>query len=207
MKRENNMDYEKIDERLKAFEESTTQIESIQESQFEIAPDEIKASGEPSKTATEFLESKFGSEKEKDYKRIMALSAVAAGMEASPEEIASAVDEAAARTKTAYKVETGELDITQVAEVVIDHAAARLNAFIQSKLNMERIAETVSNVVAYVFPPARVAKTFIKATVMKVEPVVRKCITAGINLVANCAKKAVRGIKKAFSRVKRWINA
>ena len=55
------MDYEKIDERLKAFEESTTQIESIQESQFEIAPDEIQASGEPSKTATEFLESKFGS--------------------------------------------------------------------------------------------------------------------------------------------------
>ena len=187
-----------VDSNTELYEGAALEVEKIEAEEINIEVDETNPA------ISEYLNSDFGSHQEQKIKKMMAAAAIASGTEGSPEEVASQADASAVNIKTAYKVSTGELDVTESAEVLIDSAAARLDTFIQENLDMNFIGETVVDAVAIAYPPAAQLKPYVKAVLKKVEPVVRKAISAGIKTVANYAKKTVRTIS---SKVKNLAKA
>lgn len=193
------MDIDKIEKSLDAIEDgsemmtSNANIEMLKADEVEVE-EVIPETVENNPVINEYLNSDFGSYQEQEIKKMMAAAAIASGSEATPEEVASQADTSAVSIKTAYKVSTGQLDITRSTDVLIDQAAARLNTFIQEKLDMNRIGEAVVDAVAYVYPPVKLLKPYVRVVMKKVEPVVRKAITTGIKTVATYAKKTVRTI-------------
>ena len=203
------MDYDKMEQYAQIIEEGSAMMTSDSNTKlYEEVESEVEETvtekSENNPVINEFLNSDFGSHQEQVIKKMMAAAAIASGTEASPEEVASQADASAVNIKTAYKVSTGELDITESAEVLIDHAAARLDTFIQENLNMDFIGEKVVDIVAMAYPPVKQLKPYVKVVLKKVEPVVRKAITTGIKTVATYAKKTVRSIS---SKVKNLAKA
>lgn len=189
------MDYEKIEQNIEVMEDGNAIMTSSSNAEiYDVEELTTETVGESNPALNEFLSSDFGSHEEQVIKKMMAAAAIASGSEASPEEVASQADASATSIKTAYKVSTGELDVTESAEIIIDQAAARLNTFIQEKLDMDFIGEKVVDVVAMVYPPAAQLKPYVKVVLKKAEPIVRKAITTGINTVATYAKKTVKSV-------------
>lgn len=203
------MDYDKMEQDAQIIEDGSAMMTSDSNSKLqEVAESEMEENNtkidENNPAINEFLNSDFGSHQEQVIKKMMAAAAIASGTEAPPEEVASQADASAVSIKTAYKVSTGELDITESTDVLIDHAAARLDTFIQKNLDMNFIGEKVVDVVAMAYPPVAQLKPYVKVVLKKVEPVVRKAITTGIKTVATYAKKTVRSIS---SKVKNLAKA
>ena len=206
------MDYDKIEKNAETIEQVSAILASDSNAEMygvdELEVEEINAEkGENNTALNEFLNSDFGSHEEQIIKKMMAAAAIASGSEASPEEVASQADASAVSIKTAYKVSTGELDVTESAEVLIDYGAARLDTFIQEKLNMNFIGEVVVDAVALAYPPAAQLKPYVKVVLKKVEPVVKKAISAGIKTVANYAKKTVRTISSTVKSLAKALLA
>lgn len=206
------MDYEKIEQNAQTIDQVSAMMTSdsnakmYEVEEFE-AEEMLTAEGENNPAINKFLNSDFGSEQEQVIKKMMAAAAIVSGTEASPEEVASQADASAVSIKTAYKVSTGELDVTESAEVLIDYAASRLNTFVQEKLDVNFIGEVVVDAVALAYPPAAQLKPYVKAVLKKVEPVVRKAITTGIKTVANYAKKTVRTISSTVKNLAKALLA
>lgn len=207
------MDYEKMEEDSLIIEEINAMMTADSNRELyerevmeaeEIEVEELTAEGaEKNPVINDFLNSEYGSHEEQVIKKMMAAAAIASGTEATPEEVASQADASAVSIKTAYKVSTGELDITESTDVLIDQAAARLDTFIQENLDMDWIGEKVVDVVAMAYPPAAQLKPYVKAVLKKSEPVVRQAISMGIKTVATYTKKAVRSIStkvKSFAK-------
>lgn len=189
------MDYEKIETAIALLDENSSKMSSQSEAQLDIDFEELAYDDNDSSDSIQsFLESQFGSDEELEMKKIMALTAVAAGSDSSASEIASQADASAVYAKVAYKVNTGELDVIEATEVIIDHGAARLNTLMQENLDMEMTGELIADTIAVAYPPAKVAKPFIKAIVKKAEPMVRKVICSGIKQISTYAKEAVRSV-------------
>ncbi len=202
------MDYEKIEQSIEAIEEVSTMMTSVSnEEMYEVEEVVSVEENENNPALNEFLNSDFGSHQEQVIKKMMAAAAIASGSEVSPEEVASKADASATSIKTAYKVSTGELDVTESAEIIIDQAAARLDTFIQKKLDMDFIGEKVVDVIGLVYPPARQLKPYVKAVLKKVEPIVRKAITTGINTVATYAKKTVKSVSSKIKNLAKKLLA
>lgn len=199
------MDYEKMEQDAEIIDEvgaimtsdSNTELyeREVMEEE-EIGVEELSAKGaEKNPAINDFLNSEYGSHEEQVIKKMMAAAAIASGTEATSEEVASQADASAVSIKTAYKVSTGEIDITESTDVLIDQAAARLDTFIQKNMDMDFIADRLVDVVALLaYPPAAQLRPYVKIVLKKVEPVVRKAITVGIKTVASYAKKTVRTI-------------
>lgn len=198
------MNYEKIEQYNDIIEESSKIISSFSNTEMYEVEETFTEENENNPALDEFLNSDFGSRQEMTIKKMMAAAAIASGTEESPEEVASQADASATSIKTAYKVSTGELDITKSAEVLIDRGAARLNTFIQENLNMDFIADRAVDLVAWAYPPVAQLRPYVKVVLRKVEPVVRKAITTGIKAVASHAKKTVRIVT---SKVKSFAKA
>ena len=146
------MDYDKIEKNAQTIEQVSAILASDSTAEMygvdELEVEEINVEkGENNPALNEFLNSDFGSHQEQAIKKMMAAAAIASGTEASSEEVASQADASAVSIKTAYKVSTGELDVTESAEVLIDYAAARLDTFVQEKLDMNFIGEAVVDAV------------------------------------------------------------
>ena len=211
------MDYEKMEEDALIIEEinammtvdSNTELyEGAVKAAEEIEVEELNTErAEKNPAINDFLNSDYGSHEEQVIKKMMAAAAIASGSESSPEEVASQADASAVSIKTAYKVSTGELDVTESAEVLIDHAAARLDTFVQEKLDMNFIGDVVVDAVAAAYPPAAQLRPYVKVVLKKVEPVVRKAISAGIKTVANYAKKTVRTISSTVKNLAKALLA
>ncbi|MDE6551795.1 MAG: hypothetical protein K2K98_02365 [Muribaculaceae bacterium] len=208
------MDYEKMEEDALIIEEigsmmttdSNTELYKgeVMESE-DIEVEELNAEGaEKNPAVNDFLNSDYGSHEEQVIKKMMAAAAIAYGSEDSPEEVASQADASAVSIKTAYKVSTGEIDITESTEILIDQAAARLDTFIQKKLDMEWVGEKIVDVVTTAYPPVAQLKPYVKAVMKRAEPMVRKAITTGIKAVASYAKTTVKTIS---SKVKNLAKA
>lgn len=203
------MDYDKIEQDAQIIAETSAMMISDSNMELyeaeEIEVQEINKEGiEKNPAIDDYLNTDFGSHQEQVIKKMMAAAAIASGSEASPEYIASQADASVVSIKTAYKVSTGELDITESTEVLIDQAAARLNTFIQKKLDMELVGEKLVDVVAIAYPPAAQLKPYVKAVLKRTEPIVRKAITTGIDTVATYTKKAVKSIS---TKVKNFTKA
>lgn len=211
------MDYEKMEQDAEIIEEfsamrtSDSNTELYEEAVLEaekIEAEEINVEiDEQNHAINDYLNSDYGSEQEQVIKKMMAAAAIASSeleSNASPEEVASQADASAISIKTAYKVSTGELDVTESTEVLIDQAAARLDTFIQKKLDVEWVGEKIVDVVAMAYPPAAQLKPYVKAVLKKTEPIVRKAISTGIKTVATYTKKAVKSIS---AKVKNFAKA
>ena len=203
------MDYEKMEEDALIIDEINAMMTVDSNTELYegevMEAEELNAEGaEKNPVINDFLNSDYGSHEEQVIKKMMAAAAIASGSEDSPEEVASQADASAVSIKTAYKVSTGEIDITESTEILIDQAAARLDTFIQKNLDMEWIGEKVVNTVAMVYPPAAQLKPYVKAVLKKTEPIVRKAITCGIKTVATFTKKAVRSVS---TKVKNFAKA
>ncbi len=205
------MDYEKMEEDALIIEKINAMMTVDSNTELYegevMEAEELNAEGaEKNPAINDFLNSDYGSHEEQVIKKMMAAAAIASGSDsdATPEEVASQADASAVSIKTAYKVSTGEIDITESAEILIDQAAARLDTFIQKNLDMEWIGEKVVNTVAMVYPPAAQLKPYVKAVLKKTEPIVRKAITCGIKTVATFTKKAVRSVS---TKVKNFAKA
>ncbi len=202
------MDYEKIEQSIEAIEEVSTMMTSVSnEEMYEVEEVVSVEENENNPALNEFLNSDFGSHQEQVIKKMMAAAAIASGSEVSPEEVASQADASATSIKTAYKVSTGELDITESAEIIIDQAAARLDTFIQKKLDMDFIGGKVADLIAMVYPPASQLRPYVKAVLKKAEPIVRNAITLGIKTVASYAKKTVKSVSSKIKNLAKKLLA
>lgn len=206
------MDYDKIAKNAETIEQgsailasdSNTKLYVVEEFETE---EMLTAEGENNPAINEFLNSDFGSHQEQVIKKMMAAAAIASGTEVSPEEVASQADASAVSIKTAYKVSTGELDVTESAEVLIDHAAARLDTFVQDNLDMNFIGEAIVDALALAYPPATQLRPYVKVVLKKVEPIVRKAITIGIKTAATYAKQTVRTISSKIKNLAKSLLA
>jgi len=113
--------------------------------------------------------------------------------------IASLVDDGLTRVKTAYKVATGEITLEEVADTLIDSAAARAMTVVDQVLdNPETSVETLCDAISVAYPPVaeavQFAKPLIKQVATKVAPKVKELVHTGINRVSQYAKEAARPI-------------
>lgn len=144
---------------------------------------------------------------------------------AEAESIASLVDEGLTKIKVAYQVGTGEYDMADAFEEMVDHQVSRVATIADhaitkaEKFALERsdkVTDTVIDfaakgleVVACAFPPTRPLAKFIEAGAQYIKPFARKVVKKGIQMIANTArtfvKKAVPIVKKAVSFVGRKV--
>ena len=201
------MDYDKIEQYSETIEECNKLMTSNSNAEIEPMEEVINGNNEHNPAVDKHLNSDFGSWPEQELKKILAAAAIASNDEGSPDTIAARADASAVSIKAAYKVSTGELDITDSAEVLMDQATARLNAFIQDKLDMDFIGDKIVDMVACSFPPANTLRPYVKVVLKKVEPVVRKVIHSGIKAMANHAKQTVRNISTTVKKLTKTLFA
>ena len=105
-------------------------------------------------------------------------------------EIASLCDEAATKISLATKVATGEIDIEEYSDRLVDHATSRLIAyaddFIDNKLPMT--VDLLCGTLVKAYPPAAPIVPVIKNFVPILQPKIKQCVRTGINAVAKHAK-------------------
>lgn len=156
----------------------------------------------------EFLDASLVGDKDTALKKLFAAGVVMANdagvlpfdlPDDSPAGIASMVDDGLTRAKTAYKVATGEITLEEVADTLIDSAAARAMSVVDTVLdNPGTSAEMLCDTVSAAFPPVaeavQFAKPFIKQIATRVAPKVKEFVHNGINRISQYAKEAARPI-------------
>lgn len=156
----------------------------------------------------EFLDASLVDDKDTAMKKLFAAGVVMANdagvlpfelIDDSPAGIASMVDDGLTRAKTAYKVATGEITLEEVADTLIDSAAARAMSVVDTVLdNPGTSAEMLCDTVSAAFPPiaeaVQSAKPFIKQIATRVAPKVKEFVHDGINRISQYAKEAARPI-------------
>ena len=134
------------------------------------------------KCVQEFLDLPMNDPKEGELKKLFA-GAVTAAAESgvlpfelpnnSAEGIASLVDDGLNRVKTAFKVATGEMNIEEAADTMIDRAAARAVALVDFALDNDIAGNALANVATAIYPPAEALRPIIVATVQHAAPVIK----------------------------------
>lgn len=134
----------------------------------------------------------------------------------NPEAIAVLVDEGLTRVKTAYQLATGAMDPIEVADVMIDKAAARTVAVVENAFESGMVNRTVTDSVValmtYLHVPDAVAyREIISSVVGRLEPYMQKIAKTGIQVVATTAKQTVRrvvsGLKSVAQKIKNKLFA
>ena len=168
--------------------------------------EEVKAA--PLGCMHEFLDASLVSDKDTAMKKLFAAGLIMAKDKEvlpfelpgnSPEAIASVVDDGLTRVKAAYKMTTGEIPIEEIADALIDAAAARAIAVADKALdNPEASVEILCDAISEAFPEVaetvQSIKPVIKQLAIKIAPELKEPVHKGINQLAEYAKKAVRAI-------------
>lgn len=168
------------------------------------------------KVVQQFLDSPVGSPLEAKLKKVFAASSIVANEQGSlpfklkdksPVAIASAVDEGLNRVKLSYKVSTGEKDVTDAVDVMIDATVARA-ATVTDKV-IERgvpiVLDKLSEVVTKIYPPAAVFTPYIKAAEKVIVPVAKVAVRKGLSFIGETAKTVVHSAVKTAKKVGRKI--
>jgi hypothetical protein len=200
---------------IQAVANSTTLQSVLLEGDISI--DNVKELGK-SKVLQEFLDAPVGSEKDTQVKKLMATAIHIANQSdclpfelpsSDPIEIAKLVDEGLTRVKVAYQSGCGMLDPIEVADVLIDKAAARVvalvdHAFESGMVNQALTKGSVALLTFLKVPNAQAYAPIISNVISRVERPVQNFIKNGINYIAQSAKTVVR---KVASSVKNFITA
>lgn len=176
--------------------------------------DDAASAGDVSKLLGGVLKEKLGSTNETQIKKVLA-SAISIAQQNgvlpvemsfdTPVDIAKAVDSAVTRVKTAYQNGAGLMDATEVAEALIDKAAAQLSVSVDKAFETgvvnEMIANGIIGVCSYIgFPEVAVYKPLIKQTIQRIEPVLRNVVQKGI---VNCREGAKSALRRHVETAKR----
>ena len=213
------MNVERINTASKALIQAVTNDTTLQSVLLEgdVSIDNVKQFAS-SKVLQEFLDAPVGSEKDTQVKKLMATAIHIANQNdclpfelpsSDPIEIAKLVDEGLTRVKVAYQSGCGMLDPIEVADVLIDKAAARVVALVDHAFEsgMVNQALTQGSVALLTFLKVTNAQAYapiISNVISRVERPMQNFIKNGINYIAQSAKTVVR---KVASSVKNFITA
>jgi hypothetical protein len=211
------MNVERINTASKALIQAVTNNTTLQSVLLEgnVSIDNVKQFAS-SKVLREFLDAPVGSEKDTQVKKLMATAIHIANQNdclpfelpsSDPIEIAKLVDEGLTRVKVAYQSGCGMLDPIEVADVLIDKAAARVVALVDYAFEsgMVNQALTKGSVALLTFlkvPNAQAYAPIISNVISRVERPIQNFIKKGINYIAQSAKTTVR---KVVTSIKSFI--
>lgn len=213
------MNVERINTASKALIQAVTNNTTLQSVLLEgnVSIDNVKQFAS-SKVLREFLDAPVGSEKDTQVKKIMATAIHIANQNdclpfevpsSDPIEIAKLVDEGLTRVKVAYQSGCGLLDPIEVADVLIDKAAARVvalvdHAFESGMVNQALTKGSVALLTFLKVPNAQAYAPVISNVISRVERPIQNFIKKGINYIAQSAKttvsKVVTSIKSFITR-------
>lgn len=211
------MNVERINTASKALIQAVTNNTTLQSVLLEgnVSIDNVKQFAS-SKVLREFLDAPVGSEKDTQVKKLMATAIHIANQNdclpfevpsSDPIEIAKLVDEGLTRVKVAYQSGCGLLDPIEVADVLIDKAAARVvalvdHAFESGMVNQALTKGSVALLTFLKVPNAQAYAPIISNVISRVEKPVQNFIKKGINYIAQSAKTTVR---KVVTSIKSFI--
>lgn len=211
------MNVERINTASKALIQAVTNNTTLQSVLLEgnVSIDNVKQFAS-SKVLREFLDAPVGSEKDTQVKKLMATAIHIANQNdclpfevpsSDPIEIAKLVDEGLTRVKVAYQSGCGMLDPIEVADVLIDKAAARVvalvdHAFESGMVNQALTKGSVALLTFLKVPNAQAYAPIISNVISRVERPIQNFIKKGINYIAQSAKTTVR---KVVTSIKSFI--
>ena len=211
------MHVERINTASKALIQAVTNNTTLQSVLLEgnVSIDNVKQFAS-SKVLREFLDAPVGSEKDTQVKKLMATAIHIANQNdclpfeltsSDSIEIAKLVDEGLTRVKVAYQSGCGLLDPIEVADVLIDKAAARVvalvdHAFESGMVNQALTKGSVALLTFLKVPNAQAYAPIISNVISRVERPVQNFIKNGINYIAQSAKTTVR---KVVTSIKSFI--
>lgn len=203
-----NMEHEEIiQQSAKLIKEGISTYTTIQSALLdEVGLEEMPVS-QPMQCMQDFLDAEINGDKDTAMKKLFAAGIALANdsgvlplSDNSPEMISTIADDTLTRAKVAYQVATGDIQIEDVTDTLIDNAAARAMAVadVAVEKGLPLVVERVCDAVSLSFPPlaeaAQLAKPILKQVAVRVAPKVKEVVKKGIGLVANVAKQAARRV-------------
>lgn len=225
MEHEEIMEYgEKIQHSAESITDNISSYTIIRSVLFDEAEFEEVPTSQPMQCMQDFLAAEINGDKDLAMKKLFAAGVALANdsgvlplPDATPEMISTIADETLTRAKLAYKVATGEIQIEDVTDALIDNATARAMAVadVAVEKGLPLAVEGVCDVVSVAFPPfagiAQVAKPMLKQIAVRVAPKVKEVVKKGICKVSHAAKETARAavskVEKAGSKIFSWIRA
>lgn len=129
----------------------------------------------------------------------------------SPITIASAIDEGLNRVKLSYKLTKEELDVIEVADMLIDATVARVVTVADKVIErgVPVVLDNLCKVIARVYPPATVFVPVIKAAEKYIVPIAKMAVRKGLSVVAEGAKSFIRStvktLKNGVKKFASWL--
>jgi len=158
--------------------------------------------GQEYESVKEAINDKLYCEQDATMKKILMMAKVAAegidGQDAIS--MASFADDAYTRYKTFYKAASGEFELSEAVEKLIDHTAAKLVVIVPKAIEqgLPIVADKIATAVEVAFPKARVVAPYIRMVGRVVAPRIAEAIKDVIPQVAETAKGFAR---KAISTI------
>ena len=164
------------------------------------------------KVVQQFLDSLVGDASEAKLKKVFAAAIIAANEQGtlpfsiddkSPIAIASAVDEGLNRVKLSYKLVKEELDVVEVADMLIDATVARVITVADKVIErgVPVVLDRVCDLITKVYPPASVFVPVIKNAEKYIITAAKVAVQKGLKYVAEGAKTVVRSVAKGIVKV------
>lgn len=172
------------------------------------------------KVVQQFLDSPIGDASEAKVKKVFAAAVIGAQEQGtlpfsladkSPIAIASAIDEGLNRIKFSYKLSQEELDVVEVADMLIDATVARVVTVADKVIErgVPVVLDKLCTVIAKVYPPATVFVPVIKAAEKYIVPIAKMAVKKGISVLAEGAKtvvrSAVKAVKNGVKKFASWL--
>ena len=172
------------------------------------------------KVVQQFLDSPVGDASEAKLKKVFAAAIIIANEQGtlpfsidgkSPIAIASAVDEGLNRVKLSYKLAKEELDVIEVADMLIDATVARVVTVADKVIErgVPVVLDNLCKVIARVYPPATVFVPVIKAAEKYIVPIAKMAVRKGLSVVAEGAKSFIRStvktLKNGVKKFASWL--
>lgn len=172
------------------------------------------------KVVQQFLDSPIGDASEAKLKKVFAAAVIGAQEQGtlpfsladkSPIAIASAIDEGLNRIKFSYKLSQEELDVVEVADMLIDATVARVVTVADKVIErgVPVVLDKLCTVIAKVYPPATVFVPVIKAAEKYIVPIAKMAVRKGISVLAEGAKtvvrSAVKAVKNGVKKFASWL--
>ncbi|MBQ0129209.1 MAG: hypothetical protein KBT57_05160 [bacterium] len=218
-----NMEHEEIiQQSAKLIKEGISTYTTIQSALLdEVGLEEMPIS-QPMQCMQDFLDAEINGDKDTAMKKLFAAGIALANdsgvlplTDNSPEMISTIADDTLTRTKVAYQVATGDIQIEDVTDTLIDNAAARAMAVadVAVENGLPLIVERVCDAVSLSFPPlaevALLAKPILKHVAVRVAPKVKEVVKKGISVVSSVAKQAARrvidAVRETGRKVGNWL--
>ena len=164
------------------------------------------------KVVQQFLDSPIGDASEAKLKKMFATAIITANEQGTlPFSIASAIDEGLNRVNLSYKLAKEELDVIEVADMLIDATVARVVTVADKVIErgVPVVLDNLCKVIARVYPPATVFVPVIKAAEKYIVPIAKMAVRKGLSVVAEGAKSFIRStvktLKNGVKKFASWL--